>query len=430
MYKLYSFILYLLTPFVIIRLIWLGIKNPDFWQRWNERFGFINAVDDTRPIIWIHAVSVGEVHASKPVINYLLESWKQYQLLVTTTTPTGANSIVMTYGNAVTHLYFPYDLPGAVRRFVTILKPKLLIVMETELWPNLFNYCNSCDIPVLLVNARMSEKSANGYSRIKNLTSMTLGNLTKIVAQTRDDANRLIHLGAREKDIIISGNLKFDVTLPHSLKEQAQSLRRLFSVNRAVIIAASTHEGEEDQILDGFTRILEKYPDCLLILAPRHPERFDSVYNLCVKQGYNTVRHQSNDRCQESTQIYLLDTLGQLPMFYAASDIAFIGGSLVPKGGQNVLEPASLGLPILVGPHTFNFLEINRQLVEQGNAWIIKDSDQFAEKVCELLADANLRHQAGEKGKQMVEKNRGSSSKVIKLLDNMLGDATSTGISI
>ena len=302
--------------------------------------------------------------------------------------------------------------------------------METELWPNLFKYCKSCDIPVLLVNARMSEKSANGYARLKKLTGLTLADLSKIVAQTTEDANRLIQLGASKNDIIISGNLKFDVTLPHSLREQAQSLRRSFSVNRAVIIAASTHEGEEEQILDGFSSILKKYPDCLLILAPRHPERFDSVYNLCVKQGYNTVRHQFNEVCLDSTQIYLLDTLGELPMFYAASDIAFIGGSLVPKGGQNVLEPASLGLPILVGPYTFNFLEINRQLVEQGNAWIIKDSNQFAEKVGELLADANLRHQAGEKGKQMVEKNRGSSSKVIKLLDKMLGDATSSGISI
>ena len=430
MYKLYTFILYLLTPFIIIRLLWLGIKNPAFWQRWNERFGFINAVADKRPVIWIHAVSVGEVHASKPIINYLLESWAQYQILITTTTPTGANSIAMTYGNAVTHLYFPYDLPGSVRRFVTTLKPQILIVMETELWPNLFKYCKSCDIPVLLVNARMSEKSANGYARLKKLTGLTLADLSKIVAQTTEDANRLIQLGASKNDIIISGNLKFDVTLPHSLREQAQSLRRSFSVNRAVIIAASTHEGEEEQILDGFSSILKKYPDCLLILAPRHPERFDSVYNLCVKQGYNTVRHQFNEVCLDSTQIYLLDTLGELPMFYAASDIAFIGGSLVPKGGQNVLEPASLGLPILVGPYTFNFLEINRQLVEQGNAWIIKDSNQFAEKVGELLADANLRHQAGEKGKQMVEKNRGSSSKVIKLLDKMLGDATSSGISI
>ena len=213
--------------------------------------------------------------------------------------------------------------------------------------------------------------------------------------------------------------------MPHSLREQAQSLRRSFSVNRAVIIAASTHEGEEEQILDGFSSILENYPDCLLILAPRHPERFDGVFNLCVKHGYNTIRHQTNEACHDSTQVYLLDTLGELPMFYAASDIAFIGGSLVSKGGQNVLEPASLGLPILVGPHTFNFLEINRQLVEQGNAWIVKNSDQFADKVKELLADANLRHQAGEKGKQMVEKNRGSSDRVIKLLEKILADATS-----
>jgi len=423
---LYSLTLYLLTPFVILRLLWLGVRNPAYWHRWGERFGFVKANEDPRPIIWVHAVSVGEAHASKPIINYLLESCSQYQILITTTTPTGASSVIRDFGESVRHLYFPYDLPGTVRRYVTTLKPQLLLVMETELWPNLFQFCKSNDIPVLLVNARMSEKSANGYAKLKQLTSKTLGNLTKIAAQTQDDAKRLIRLGAEACDVIVTGNLKFDIKLPHSLSEQAQSLRRSMSVNRAVVIAASTHEGEEELILDAFAEILQQHPDCLLIIAPRHPERFDSVFNMCKKRGYNTIRHSLNEACQTNTHIYMLDTLGELPLFYAASDIAFIGGSLVPKGGQNVLEPASLGLPILVGPYTFNFLDINRQLVEQGNAWVITNSKQFAARISELLTDANLRHQAGERGKQMVEKNRGSSKKVAIILDEILGNATST----
>ena len=409
----------------MLRLLWLGWRNPAYWRRWNERFGFVALNDDQRPVIWIHAVSVGEVHASKPVVQYLLKSNPQYQLLVTTTTPTGAESVAREFGDNIQHLYFPYDLPGVVQRFISRIKPQLLLIMETELWPNLFQACKSNDIAIMLINARMSERSAQGYARLAKLTRSTLSNIIKIAAQTLADAERLIKLGAQAENITVTGNLKFDIKQPQSLLEQAQSLRRSLSVNRPVWIAASTHEGEEEQILDAYAEVLVADKDCLLIIAPRHPERVDSVYELCKKRSYQIIRHSLNEECHARIQIYLLDTLGELPLFYAASDIAFVGGSLVPRGGQNVLEPASLGLPILVGPHTFNFLEINRQLEKQGAAWQVADSHELAAQVIELLTDANLRHHAGEQGRQMVATNRGCSSIVLDILQNMLTHATS-----
>ena len=415
----------MITPFVILRLAWLGLSNHDYWQRWSERFGYIPLDNDQRPVLWIHAVSVGEVHASMPVVNHLLATYPEFQLVITTTTPTGAQSVKNHFGDTVKHFYLSYDLPGAVKRFVSRLTPQMLMVMETEIWPNLFQCCNKLNIDIVLVNARMSEKSAKRYSRLSHLARSSLSDIRKIAAQTEADAKRLITLGALPENVIVTGNLKFDIKLPHSLIEEAQSLRRTLSVNRPIWIAASTHEGEEEKILIAYNEVLSRHKNCLLIIAPRHPERSGAISGLCKKHHLATIHHSQGKACHPSTQVYILDTLGDLPLFYAASDIAFVGGSLVPGGGHNVLEPACLGLPVLIGPHTYNFLEICHLLEQQGAAWRVMDSDQLASQVIVLLSDANLRHYAGEKGRQMVEENRGSSKQVIDLLDNLISGGTS-----
>jgi len=396
------------------------MRNPDYWKRWWERFGYSPVLGDVRPVLWIHAVSVGEVHATKPLINQLLKDYPQYQILITTMTPTGALSVQQNFADTVKHRYLPYDLPGSVKRFITRIQPRLFVVMETELWPNLFYYCGVRSIPVILANARMSEKSTRGYMRLSILTRKTLTDISWIAAQSQADADRLIRLGAVPDRVTVTGNLKFDIKLPYSLVEQSESLRRKLSVNRPVWIAASTHEGEENIILDAFANVLNEHRQCLLIIAPRHPERCNKVVELCEKHGYQTMRKSQAVSFNKHMQVFVLDTLGELPMFYAASDIAFIGGSLVSAGGHNMMEPASLGVPVIIGPYVHNFMEISQLLQESGAAWIVSDAEQLAGKVNELLADANLRHSAGEKGRKIVETNRGGTNLLMRNLQPYL----------
>ncbi len=413
---LYTAILYLLAPFVLLRLVWLGFKNRDYWSRWTERFGFISSTIYKRPIIWVHAVSVGEVQAATPVINRLLSEYPQYQILVTTVTPTGAAMVNQQFGDNVIHYYLPYDLPRAVNRFLAILKPVVLIVMETELWPNLFFQCNQNSIPILLVNARMSRQSFLGYKRFSIITRHVLSNVSMIAAQTEDDGNRLITLGADPSRIVVTGSLKFDVNIPHSIVEEAQSIRRYFSVNRPIWIAASTHEGEEKSILIAHRKILQTHKDCLLIIAPRHQERFANVAELSLKNGFRTICKTEAAEFSNDIEVYILDTLGELLVYYAASDVAFVGGSLQPFGGHNVLEPASVGIPIITGQYVHNFMEINRLLVDIGAELQISSTTELTEKVGSLLSDGNLRHQMGQLGKQVVARNKGSTMRVMDII--------------
>lgn len=426
MRRLYSAVLYFLVPLVFLRLVLSGFRNPEYWKRWQERFGHTPPLDDERPVIWIHAVSVGEVHATKPLVSRLQRDYPEYQILITTMTPTGAVSVRQNYNNSVCHRYLPYDLPGSVGRFLETIKPRLLIVMETELWPNLFYCCRKNRVPAILVNGRMSEISRKGYARFSRLARETLSNLSLILAQTRADADRFVSLGASESIVSVIGNLKFDIRLPHSITEQAEALRRQLSVNRPVWIAASTHEGEEKIILNAFGKVLESQPHCLLIIAPRHPERFNTVIEIAEKAGYETRRKSRGIDCPPQVRVFVLDSLGELPVFYAASDIAFIGGSLVRNGGHNMLEPASLGLAVLTGPHIYNFMEISELLEECGAACKIHTADELARQVTRFLVDANLRHSIGEKGRKMVADNRGSSERLMTFLQPFLEkDATS-----
>jgi len=370
---IYSTFLYLLTPFVLLRLCWLGLKNADYWRRWPERFGYISFPAEGRNIIWIHAVSVGEVQAATPLVSGLISKYPDYQILITTVTPTGSEMVKRRFSDTVLHYYLPYDLPNVISRFIGMIRPSIFIVLETELWPNLYWQCNHLGIPIVLVNARMTPRSFSGYKKLGTLSKQMLLNINLIAAQASEDGNRFISLGADPARVTVTGNIKFDVNVPHSIVEEAQSLRRYFSENRSIWIAASTHEGEEQLILSAHRQILESHKDCLLIIAPRHPVRFEKVAELCVKNGFQIIRKSEMKECGIKVQVYLLDTLGDLPVHYAASDLAFVGGSLLPFGGHNVLEPASIGIPVITGKHTQNFSEINELLLEKGAEWKVSD---------------------------------------------------------
>ena len=419
MRTLYTFLLYLITPLVLLRLAWRGLRAPDYWRRWPERFGSIEPALGEQ-VIWIHAVSVGEVQAAEPLVRTLLESRPDYSLLVTTVTPTGSARVTALFGQKVAHVYAPYDLPAVVARFLGRVRPRLAIVMETELWPNLFHACRRRTIPLLLINARLSARSVAGYRRVRGLAGETLAAVTEIAAQGEADARRLESIGAKPAAITVTGNLKFEQRVQPSLLERAEVLRRDWGVGRPVWIAASTHDGEDELILDVFQQLRRQFSDCLLVLVPRHPERFESVAALCVQQGYATVLRSEHVSCTADTAVYVGNTMGELPLLYAASDVAFVGGSLVPHGGHNLLEPAALGIPVVTGPHVFNFVEICTLLIDAGAAVRAADSGELLQIVTRWLGDANECHRIGQLGRQVVEKNRGALQAVMGIVDRYL----------
>ena len=416
MYFLYSLILYLSVPPVLLRLLWLGRRDPAYLERWRERFGYCRPLSGDAPVIWIHAVSVGEVQAAQPLAAQLLRQYPGHRLLFSTVTPSGARRVQQLFNGGVEHRYFPYDLPGAVARFLSRMRPVLVIVMETEIWPNLYRRCRRRGIPVVLVNARLSEQSWRGYRRFLPLAGTTLRCLSLIAAQSRADADRFLSLGAAPEAVKVTGNLKFDVKQPHSVIEAGEVMRRFFSVNRPIWFAASTHEGEEETVLDAFARVLRKHGDCLLILAPRHPERALGVVELARRHGFQPIRHSDRGGYSAGTRVYVLDTLGELPVFYAASDVSFVGGSLVPAGGHNLLEPAALGVPVISGPHLYNFAGTADLLGDAGALYRVSTAAELASRVDCLLQDANLRHGMGEKGRQAVLANQGTLHRLLDTL--------------
>jgi len=416
---LYTLLLYLLVPLVLLRLAWRGLRAPDYWRRWPERFAFIEPPLGER-VIWIHAVSVGEVQAAEPLVRALLEKYPAHSLLVTTVTPTGSARVTALFGDEVAHVYAPYDLPGVVKRFFQRVRPQLAIVMETELWPNLFHTCRDRQVPLLLVNARLSAKSMAGYLR-------TLGNITEIAAQGDSDAQRFERLGAPPDRITVSGNLKFEQRIPPSLLERAEVLRRDWGTGRPVWVAASTHEGEDELLLEVFSQLGERYPDCLLVLVPRHPERFETVAELCRQRGLNILLRSEMRPCDADTRVFVGDTMGELMLFLAAADVAFVGGSLVPHGGHNLLEPAALGIPVVTGPHVFNFTEICELLLQAGACEKVDSVAALAATLGRWLGDANERHRVGEQGRAVVEKNRGALQTVLAMVDRHLQERPDEG---
>jgi 3-deoxy-D-manno-octulosonic-acid transferase len=415
---IYTALFTLLTPFMLLRLLWRSRNNSAYRQRWRERFGWCDNLP-YKPI-WIHAVSVGEVQATERLVEQLLEAYPNKPILITTTTPTGAARVEKLFTGRVSHCYMPFDLPWLVGPFLNRLQPAILIIIETEIWPNLLAACRQRNIPTLLANARLSSRSAKGYQRFASLTFETLNNLSVIAAQSAKTARRFTDLGASPAHVEEIGSIKFDTQLPASLQQQAKTLRQTFGSGRPIWIAASTHEGEEEQVLTAHKEVRERVPDALLILVPRHPERFEAVAKLICDAGFSLIRRTEHKSSNSNAEVFLGDTMGELPMLLATADLAFIGGSLIQRGGHNILEPAALGLPITFGPYMFNFEEISQLFLKQQAAYQVESAEQLAKTVTEWLQKAELRDEIGERGLALIEENRGALLKLRHIIDKLL----------
>jgi len=421
---IYSLLLWLLLPFVLLRLFWRSWRAPAYRERWYERIGFFDPAP--RPAdVWIHAVSVGEVQAAQPLIRHLLR--QGLSVLVTTTTPTGARRLQDLLADAVQHCYTPLDLGWIMRRFLDVVSPRLVLVMETEIWPNMLAVCERRGVEVILINARLSARSARGYARVRRFSAETMRRFALIAAQSADDAARFESLGVDPARVAVTGSIKFDVQLPASLMDRAEVMRRGWGSNRPVWVAASTREGEDEQLLAAHVRVRAHFPTALLVLVPRHPERFERVAALVQRQGLPLARHSLNQPCEEATAVYLGDTMGELPVFLAAADVAFVGGSLVPTGGHNLLEPAAVGVPVLIGPHSFNFAEITQLLIACDAARQVANADELADWLIRWLGDAAERARVGENARQAIEKNRGALDRLIALVDTRLVQTAQRG---
>ncbi|MDH5918954.1 lipid IV(A) 3-deoxy-D-manno-octulosonic acid transferase [Vibrio splendidus] len=381
---LYTAVLTLAAPILLFGLYKNKPNKPKFGARWKEHFGFTpKLVSDVSPI-WIHAVSVGESIAAVPLIKELKKQAPNQPILVTTTTSTGAEQIEK-LGDLVEHRYMPIDFSFAVKGFLRAIKPTQMLIIETELWPNTLNVVHNARIPITVVNARLSEKSCNNYAKVQPLFNLLHPCLTKILCQTESDAARFECLGVDKNKLAITGSIKFDIQISGEVREKGKALRAELGANRPVWIAASTHKGEDEQVLDAHQKVLEAHPNALLIIVPRHPERFDSVFELCQAQGFETVRRTSQSSQSESTQVYLGDTMGEMLILIGAADICFMGGSLIGDkvGGHNVLEPAALGVPVITGPSYYNFTEIVELLSQDSICELAKDSNELAHKIAQ-----------------------------------------------
>ena len=424
---LYTLLIYFCLPLILLRLLWRGSRAPAYRRRWGERFGFVARLAEARPVIWVHAVSVGETIAAAPMIRRLQQQYPESTLLVTTMTPTGSEQVTKIFGDSVEHCYAPYDLPDAIARFLSRTHPALLVIMETELWPNLIHACHRRAIPVVLANARLSAKSAAGYAKVGRLARPMLLKLNTVAAQTKADGERFTQLGVGPEALEVTGNIKFDLQLDDSLRDKAAGLKKYWqgADGRPVWLVASTHRGEDEIILDAFTQILEQRPEVLLVLVPRHPERFDEVATLCSEAGYRLQR-RSEDQAGEmsaldnSVQVVLGDTMGELLSFCGASDLSFVGGSLIELGGHNLIEPAAWGVPVLSGPHLFNFTEVSHLLSEAGGLAVCSSAAELAEQVVLLLADADLHRQMSGAALAVTEANRGALDRLTVLLERQI----------
>ncbi|WP_419592780.1 lipid IV(A) 3-deoxy-D-manno-octulosonic acid transferase [Thiolapillus sp.] len=415
---IYTPLLYLMLPFVLLRLLWRSSKSPEYGKRWGERMGFFSG----KPApggVWIHAVSVGEVQAIEPLVKHLLQHWPALSLTITTSTPTGSERVRLLFGQDVFHVYYPYDLPAAVRCFLDRIQPRLLVMVETEIWPNMLRLCRERQVPTLLTNGRLSARSARRYGYLSKFSRRVFGMIDAVAAQSEADVRRFIDLGVPQDRVRVTGSIKFDMRIPASVQEQTQVVRRVWG-DRPVCVAASTHEGEEELVLAAHRKILAQIPSALLVLVPRHPERFERVAMLVQRLGFSLLRRSSERACDQRTQVFLGDTMGELPVFLGVADVAFIGGSLVKVGGHNMLEAAAQGVPVLFGPHVFNFSAIARLLRDQGAGVMVQDIEELSEQVAAWLQDASERSRVGEHGRQAVEQNRGALQHLVNMVDGFL----------
>ena len=407
----YTALLYALLPFLPLRLIWRARKQPEYLQHIAERFGHYHD-QPARPVIWLHAVSVGETRAAAPLIHLLRERLPQYQILLTHMTPTGRATSEQLWGDAVTRCYLPYDYPFAVNGFLGHFQPRLGILLETELWPNLVALCAQRNIPVALINARLSERSARRYARFGDLTKNTLEKLALIAAQTDADGERLCNLFSGQASIM--GNLKFDNEVPAEQVALGEKLRAEFGANRPVWLAASTRDGEETLLLDVLEKI--RAPNALAVIVPRHPQRFNELAELLMARKIPFQRRSNNAVIDANTRVVLGDSMGEMFAYFAASDVAFIGGSLLPLGGQNLIEACAAGAPVLIGPHTFNFAEATEQAIAAGAAMRVSDNVTLAAELDRVLTDAPRRRAMSAAGLAFIAQHRGASERAYAAL--------------
>lgn len=419
---IYTFIFYLAVPLIMLRLLWRALTAPAYAKRWSERFGFVPALMTDKKVIWIHTVSVGEFIAALPLIR-LLQARNNVQLVVTTTTPTGSERVRVSLGESVFHVYAPYDLPLVLACFFHRVKPAILLIMETELWPNTLAACAKRKIPSILINARMSEKSARGYKKFSTLMEPMLKNLSQVLVQNKTDADRFHRLGLPLANMLVTGNIKFDLTLSDELRVHAKQLKAewLSQGARCIWIAASTHPGEDEIILDAFAECIKNpaLQNLLLVLVPRHPERFNSVGKLCEARGFSVVK-RSEKYIEKNTQIILGDTMGELLLLFGASDIAFVGGSLVPNGGHNFIEPAAWQLPLLSGVHVFNFAEVAHLLQAAGALTLVESSALLAKEVMLLVSDPDEANRRGLAGLTVANDNRGALYRTFAAIEKFI----------
>lgn len=415
---IYNLLIYLAAPVALLMQLWRGLRDPSYRERLGERFGFGSALPgDT---IWIHAVSVGEVQAAESLVRKMLIRHPRYPLLLTTVTPTGAARARQLFGNSVQLRYIPFDLPGSVRRFFDRVKPRLAMILETELWPNLYAECGRRDVPLVLASARISPRSVGRYRRLVPLFREALSHGILIAAQSETDAARFRSIGANPARTHVTGNIKFDFQPPPRMEEQGAGWREANAPGRPIWVAGSTHEGEEEMILDAHRAVRQRFPDALLLLVPRHPQRFDPVRDLLTRRGEIYTSRSGGTPIPRGASVMLGDTMGELMMFYAGADVAFVAGSLVPIGGHNLLEPASLGRPVLTGPHNFNSEAAARLLLEAGAARVVARTAELGESVAELLGNSALRASMGAAGRGVLDANRGALDRLLRLVDPLL----------
>jgi 3-deoxy-D-manno-octulosonic-acid transferase len=416
---LYLFAVYLTAPVISAVLLARGLRDRRYWHNFRERFGL--GPRRAPHGVWVHAVSVGEVQACAPLVTALYRRHPELPLTVTTFTPTGAARARALFGNIAEVRYVPYDLPGAVRRFLKRVDPLLAVIFETELWPNLYRECGRRRVPLVLASARISERSLGRYRRLGALFRDALSQASIVAAQGEADAARFRALGADAGSTHVTGNLKFDFELPEELPERGRRLRRHYARRRPVWVAGSTREGEEAAVLEAQREVRGTHPDALLVIAPRHPARFAEVAQLLTRAGESFTRRSDGARAEdEDVAVLLLDSLGELLEFYAAADVAFVGGSLVPAGGHNLLEPAALGVPVLTGPHNFNSPDIARLLVARGAAEIVRNPQELGARVSALLSDPAERERIGGCGRASVEGSRGALERLLALIEPLL----------
>jgi 3-deoxy-D-manno-octulosonic-acid transferase len=417
---LYIALMTLALPFLLIRLYFRGQKSPKYRKNWAERLGFMPF--KAKNCIWIHAVSLGETIAAVPLIKQLLAQYPDREIVVTSTTPTGRDRVKSALGDTVKYGYIPFDLPFLWNVFFFRIKPIVMITMETELWPNLFFYCAQKKIPVLVANARLSERSMEKYQIVKSLTREMLGCITQVLAQTPEDKERFVSLGLDPARCQVVGNVKFDLSPNEGLAEKFLSLRKSFE-GRLVWIIASTHSGEEKVLFQVYKHIKVRLPNLLLVCAPRHPERFSEVEGLAQEEGLHLITRTSGAGVTEDVDVLLINTMGELLYYYGAADIAFVGGSLVPVGGHNLLEPAVLGLPILTGPHVENFVAVTAMLVQAEAVIQIDDGLELETVLLKLAKDPARRAKMGKNGQAVVAKNRGATERHLKVISYYLNQA-------